>query len=76
MIPQRVKAGEGGRSQMTEDDPRTGEGQGEDSACRVLRILPECEKVLRGQLAEGRGSHLLNLLQAPLSSLSVLGTNS
>ena len=46
---------------------------GEESSCR---IIPECEKVLRGRLAAGGGSHLLNLLQAPLFSLSVLGANS
>lgn len=51
----------------------TGGGRGEESSCR---IIPECEKVLRGRLAAGGGSHLLNLLQAPLFSLSVLGANS
>lgn len=51
-----------------------GKDGGEESAYWVLRIV--CEKVLWGQLAAERGSHLLNLLQAPLFSLSALGANS
>lgn len=47
-----------------------GKDGGEESAYWV------CEKVLWGQLAAERGSHLLNLLQAPLFSLSALGANS
>lgn len=42
-----------------------GKNKGEEWACRVLRIIPECEKVLRGQFEASTGSNLLNLLQAP-----------
>lgn len=51
-------------------------GLWKDGGGRVSRIIRECEKVLRGQLAAGRGSQLLNLLKAPLLSMSALRANS
>lgn len=44
----------GTRLQRTADDLKSGEEGEEEGACRPSRIIPECEKVLQGQLAAGR----------------------